>query len=386
MNPDGTGIVEYPLPHPDSAPRILARGADGNLWFSEHLGNRVGRITQDGVISEWDIPTPASQPRAIALGADHDIWFGMYAAGKLGRITPAGVITEYSLPTPDSGPRALAAGADGNIWFSEYRTNKIGRITPDGQVTEFALPRPNSGPGDITMGPDGALWFVELSGGIDGLHTDGNRVGRIAYSGKISEYPLPAGAASPINIAVGPDRNLWYTRGAALGRVTVAGVVTEFPAGEAARGSGLSAGSDREPPLRLVNRLWFADGGANHIGYLQFTPAASAQSPGAAADAAAATTFIVRFTIKPGRNADFEQVMSHLQGQLGSGEPGNVYYDLYRPAPDSQTYVLIEHYRDAGAVGAHGRDPATQAMAAAIKDLLASPPVAERLILVSSKP
>jgi virginiamycin B lyase len=274
MNPDGTGLMEYPLPHPDSAPRILARGADGTLWFSEHSGNRMARITQNGVISEWDLPTPNSQPRAIALGADGNIWFGMFAAGKIGRITPSGQISEFTPPTTDSGPRALAAGADGNIWFSEYKTDRIGRITPKGEIREFALPRPNSGPGDITMGPDGALWFVELSGGIDGVHTDGNRVGRITYDGKVTEYPLPAGPGSPINIAVGPDRNLWYTRGGTLGRVTPAGLITEYSAGADARAAGLSAGSDREPPARLVNRLWLADGGGNRISYLQFTPAA----------------------------------------------------------------------------------------------------------------
>jgi virginiamycin B lyase len=277
MNPDGSGVMEFPLPHPDSSPRILARGADGDLWFSEHTGNRMARITQNGVITEWDIPTPNSQPRAIALGADGNIWFGMFAAGKVGRITPKGLITEFTPPTPDSGPRALAAGADGNIWFSEYKTDRIGRITPKGVITEFPLPRPNSGPGDITMGPDGALWFVELSGGIDGVRTDGNRVGRITYDGKVSEYPMPGAGASAINITVGPDRNLWYTRGTGLGRVTPAGVVTEFPAGADSRAAGLSAGSDREPPRRLVNRLWFADGGANHISYLQFRPPAADQ-------------------------------------------------------------------------------------------------------------
>jgi virginiamycin B lyase len=275
MNPDGSDIVEYPLPHPDSAPRILARGADGTLWFSEHAGNRVGRITQNGVISEWEIPTPNSQPRAIALGGDGNIWFGMFAAGKIGRITPAGQITEFAPPTADSGPRALAAGADGNIWFSEYRADRIGRITPQGDITEFALPRPNSGPGDITMGSDGALWFVELSGGLDGVHTDGNRIGRIGYDGRVTEFPLPAGGGSPINIAVGPDQNLWYSRGAMLGRVTPAGVITEFSAGADARVAGLSAGSDREPPTRLVNRLWLADGGANRISYLQFMATAA---------------------------------------------------------------------------------------------------------------
>jgi virginiamycin B lyase len=275
MNPDGSDLVEFPLPHPDSAPRILARGPDGNLWFSEHTGNRIARITQNGVITEWEIPTPNSQPRAISLGADGNIWFGMFAAGKVGRITPTGVITEFSPPTNNSGPRALATGADGNVWFSEYKANRIGRITPQGVISEFPLPRPNSGPGDITMGPDGALWFVELSGGVDGVRTDGNRVGRITYDGRISEFAMPAGSASPINITVGPDRNLWYTRGAGIGRVTPAGVVNEFSAGADARGAGLSAGSDRQPPRRLVNRLWIADSGGNRISYLQFAPPAA---------------------------------------------------------------------------------------------------------------
>jgi streptogramin lyase len=270
MNPDGSDLVEFGLPHPDSSPRIIARGADGNMWFSEHTGNRMGRITADGRISEFAIPTPASQPRAIALGADGNIWFGMFAAGKIGRITPAGVITEFALPTPDSGPRALAAGPDGNIWFSEYRANKIGRITRAGRVTEFELPRANSGPGDITAGADGAMWFVELSGGMDGLKTNGNRVGRITTQGSISEYPMPEAGPSPINIAVGPDRNVWYTRGDKLGRTGPDGAITEFPAGAGALAVGLSAGSDREPPTRLTDRLWFTDARGNRIGYLVF--------------------------------------------------------------------------------------------------------------------
>lgn len=112
------------------------------------------------------------------------------------------------------------------------------------------------------------------------------------------------------------------------------------------------------------------------------TPAGSAPP---AANTAVPTTFVVRFKIKPGRNAEFEKVMSTLQGQLGASEPGNVYYDLYLPSADSQTYVLIEHYQDAAAVKAHGQDPNTQAMAAAIKDVLDGPPVAERLFLVSSR-
>src|SRR5207342_1189323 len=105
-------------------------------------------------------------------------------------------------------------------------------------------------------GADGNLWFVELAGGLDGLQTDGNRVGRITPDGKITEFQIPSPAGSPTNVAVGPDRNVWYTKGAALGRVTPAGSITEFPLAPSARSVGLTAGSDRQPPARLTNRLW----------------------------------------------------------------------------------------------------------------------------------
>lgn len=273
INPDGSGLREFPLPNPNSSPRIIALGSDGNMWFSEHTGNRMGRITPAGVIAEFPIPTPDSMPRAIALGADGNIWFGEFNGGKIGRITPQGVITEFPIPTPDSGPRALAAGPDGNIWFSEFNASKIGRITPEGMITEFPLPRPNSGPGDITAGADGNMWFVELSGQMDGRKIDGNRVARITMTGEVTEFPIPSQTGSPINIAVGPDRNVWFTKGNLLGQVTPAGGITEWTIakpGAPAGATGLTAGSDRQPPARLTNRLWFTLSAANKIAFLQF--------------------------------------------------------------------------------------------------------------------
>jgi virginiamycin B lyase len=155
------------------------------------------------------------------------------------------------------------------LWFSEFNASKIGRITTEGAITEFDLPRPNSGPGDITAGADGNLWFVELSGRMDGRAVDGNRVVRITTAGKVTEFPIPSATGSPINIAVGPDKNTWYTKGNRLGRVTPDGVTTEFdtPGGGA---TGLTAGSDRQPPDHLTSKLWFTESGANKIAYLSF--------------------------------------------------------------------------------------------------------------------
>ena len=174
----------------------------------------------------------------------------------------------------DSGPRALAAGPDGNIWYSAFRASRIGRITPAGEITEFVLPRPNAGPGDITAGADGAMWFLQLSGTMDGVQVDGGRIGRITMDGVITEHALPTRTPSPINIAVGPDRNIWYTQGSWVGRMTPDGQVTQLPLGEGSRGAGLTAGSDRQPPQKLVNRLYIADGGANRIAWLEFAVAA----------------------------------------------------------------------------------------------------------------
>jgi virginiamycin B lyase len=140
----------------------------------------------------------------------------------------------------------------------------------DGVATEFPLPRPNSGPGDITAGADGNMWFIELNGTIDGRVVSGNKVGRITMRGDITEFDIPSPTGSPTNVAVGPDRNVWYTKGAALGRVTPDGTITEFPLPANARGVGLSAGSDRQPPQRIANRLWYADATGNKIGFLSF--------------------------------------------------------------------------------------------------------------------
>jgi hypothetical protein len=51
----------------------------------------------------------------------------------------------------------------------------------------------------------------------------------------------------------------------------MAGQITEVPIAEGpARAVGLSAGSDREPPDRLIDRLWFTDPMNNRIAYMSF--------------------------------------------------------------------------------------------------------------------
>src|SRR5262245_24265924 len=43
-------IKEFPVPTPGSLPHGIAVGPDGNLWFTERAGDKIGRITPTGVI------------------------------------------------------------------------------------------------------------------------------------------------------------------------------------------------------------------------------------------------------------------------------------------------------------------------------------------------
>ena len=50
-------------------------GPDGNLWFTESLGNRIGRITTAGVMTEFPRHRPGSRPSGIVAGPDGNLWF-----------------------------------------------------------------------------------------------------------------------------------------------------------------------------------------------------------------------------------------------------------------------------------------------------------------------
>jgi virginiamycin B lyase len=78
---------------------------------------------------------------------------------------------------------------------------------------------PYSDPTEIAAGPDGAMWFTEYNN---------NKVGRVTMDGVITEYPLTA-HSYPEGITAGPDGNLWFTEvNGKIGRMTVHGVVTEY--------------------------------------------------------------------------------------------------------------------------------------------------------------
>jgi len=208
-------IHKYPLPNPNSNPYYIATGSDKNVWFTELLNPRIGKITQSGVITEYAIPSGTSGID-IAAGASGTLWFSEQN-GSIGKInTTTGHITEFPV-APGVANGGIAKGPDGNMWFTDSATNSIGKMTPTGTVSEYPL-QSGAQPDDIAAGPDGNLWFVGQD--INGR----NEVGKITTAGVVTEYS--GGQAEQEAIAAGPDGNLYAGFDGGIERVTTSGVIT----------------------------------------------------------------------------------------------------------------------------------------------------------------
>jgi RHS repeat-associated protein len=234
--------TEYALPA-KSMPYGIAKGPDGNLWFTDLNTSKIGKITTAGAITEY---ASGATPVAITEGSDLNLWFAELLANKIGKITTAGAVTEYALPS-SSVPEGVTKGPDGNVWFTDSETSKIGKITTAGAITEYALPS-GSKPWGITAGPDGNLWYTNT-------HT--SKIGKITTAGAITEYALPAGS-EPKGITSGPDGNLWFTAVNKIGKITTAGAITEYALPAGSGPVGITPGPE--------STIWFTENSSSKVG------------------------------------------------------------------------------------------------------------------------
>ncbi|WP_327110351.1 antibiotic biosynthesis monooxygenase [Nocardia sp. NBC_01730] len=83
-------------------------------------------------------------------------------------------------------------------------------------------------------------------------------------------------------------------------------------------------------------------------------------------------TVNVRFTAKPGREADLKDLLqSMIEPTLA--EEGCLGYELYLHPTDPRRVALLEEWVDADAMATHFRTPHLKACAAALEDILVEP-------------
>ncbi len=255
---------------------------DGAITVDEVLAavtNALNGCLPQLEITEFVIPSNASFPleyvAGLTAGPDGNLWFTQFTTGtpgNVGRITPDGAVMLFPA---DEGMTGITTGPDNNLWFGQSIqqmvnnqvtfVGEIGRMTSDGTLTRFPLSSEMGVP-SIANGPDGNLWFTELSYSSALVKpTTKGAIGRITPAGEITEFPLPTeeGAGA---ITSGADGNVWFTTltlhptpafggillSSSVGRVKPAGTITLFalPATLTLLG-GITAGPD--------GNVWFAE-------------------------------------------------------------------------------------------------------------------------------
>ena len=216
MPPGGGGTVFSRIDEFDriEASSGIARGPDGNVWFSlttrvtTSESGGVARITPSGAVTVFRIPASADgstvSVNAVTFASDGRL----YAATTNG----IGIFTEQAgwsflpeQPQCGAAPADFAPAADGTVWYVvNGACFELGRIKPDGDVEPIRTDL-SSFPIQVAVADDGVVWATLRAGSIARFDP---------RSGAYSEIPLPTSARpEPWGVSASPGSNasVWVT-------------------------------------------------------------------------------------------------------------------------------------------------------------------------------
>ncbi len=224
----------------------IVSGPNGGVWFLDEDAVSLASISENGAITkEYRLTGASGSIRAMAVGADKKFYI-LDDSTHIVRATTSGTVTIIPFPSGDQTLDfdGIALGPDGNVWFTEY--GRIGKIAPSGTITEYPYPAGyTANSGGITVGADGNMWFAESSG---------NAIGRVVpSSGQITMFPLPTSCA-PATVVQGNDGNVWFfciEFAPMIGSITPDGAIAMYPIGgtfnDNRTGQFCARGPDGEP-------------------------------------------------------------------------------------------------------------------------------------------
>jgi virginiamycin B lyase len=173
---------------------------------------------------------------SIVTGPDKNLWYTDYSSAALIRMTMSGSTHAYALKyngTSPFNPYAITVGANGKFYITNANVAFLGVATTGGVFSTIAIPSGDQAQDSATLGPDGNVWFVEYS-----------HVGKITPAGVITEYPYPDNPGNSSGaITTGPDDHIWVTENSIIDDVDPAtGEMIQYPLG--CQSYGLVAASD----------------------------------------------------------------------------------------------------------------------------------------------
>jgi len=257
-------IREWAVPTKGAHPHDPAVGADGALWFTEQMVNKIGRLDpKSGAFKEYPLKVENSGPHGLVADREGNIWFTGNFAAYIGKLDPrTGTVTEYKMP--ESGvddPHTAVFDAQGIMWFTAQVANVVGRLDPHtGKIELKKVPTKDSHPYGIAINSKGVPFFCEF---------DSNKMAKIdPRTMEITEYLLPE-TARPRRMAIDANDNVYFTdfKSGNLGRLDpTSGSVKMWP----------SPGGPGSDPYGITitpdGMVWYSESGVKPNTIIRFDP------------------------------------------------------------------------------------------------------------------
>jgi len=224
-------------------PHSLQVAADGAIWITLALGNRLARF--DPITETFQIHEIAAgiYPHTLRFDRQGRIWYTLSASNQVGRFDPAtGMQTQIRLPARtlkqelalrilplmlwldehfesidlrgDASasadgfnlpvPYGIDIAPDGGVWFSQLNEDRIGRIDPETLAVEL-IETPFPAPRRLRFDARGRLWIPSFTSGLIASFDPVTR--------QFEEIPLPTqplAGETPYALAVNPiTQDVW---------------------------------------------------------------------------------------------------------------------------------------------------------------------------------
>ncbi len=139
------GISRFSLPEPDQFSPFGIAVAGGRVFLSDHGSSRLLVADENSDLQNyelyWTSPSPVyptTLPSQIVADDGGNVYFAQHGGNRISKITPDRIMTEYEVPTgPLSTVVFLSASQEG-VWFAEWASNKIGHLDTT-MAVPFAL-------------------------------------------------------------------------------------------------------------------------------------------------------------------------------------------------------------------------------------------------------
>jgi prepilin-type N-terminal cleavage/methylation domain-containing protein len=291
-------------------PQGIALDSGGNIFVADYNTERVRKVTPAGVVTTFagsdlygqvDGQGSSAQfltPADVAVDASNNVYVADYSGDRVRKITPDGMVTTLAGSSQGfqngTGTAAkfsmlssVTVDPSGNVYVADSGNDVIRKITPAGVVTTFA----GSGAYGNANGTGTAAQFAwpnavaaDASGNVFVTDRDNNQVRKISPSGNVTTFAgsgvagtadgtgTAAQFSTPGAITVAPSGDIYLTDGdhATVRKITPAGVVTTI-AGSGTPGFADGPASSAQfnwPGGIAVNQfgvIYVADSGNNRI-------------------------------------------------------------------------------------------------------------------------